>query len=149
MFYVYVPEGEEPTYPFTLTDLRRLHPNVSWPVEIDAATAAEFSCFVVTPTDAPIATGKRAERTAPVQINGEWVEQWVLVDYTADEIEQQWYGIRADRNGRLAACDWTQLPDAPLTNVQTSEWATYRQALRDITDTADPFAVVWPDAPKP
>lgn len=59
-----------------------------------------------------------------------------------------WEGIRADRNARLATCDWTQLPDAPLTNVQTSEWATYRQELRDITEQADPFAVVWPTAPQ-
>jgi hypothetical protein len=68
---------------------------------------------------------------------------------TQQELElTAWEGIRADRNARLAICDWTQLPDAPLTNVQTSEWATYRQALRDITETADPFAVVWPDAPQ-
>jgi hypothetical protein len=126
MFYVYLPEGAEPTYPFTLTDLRRIHTNVSWPIEIDEATAKEFGCFVVTPTDAPVAIGKRAGRTFPSLVNGEWVEQWVLVDYTADEIGQQWSGIRDDRNARLATCDWTQLPDAPLTNVQSAAWATYR-----------------------
>ncbi len=66
----------------------------------------------------------------------------------AELIEAQWSVIREQRNIQLAICDWTQLPDAPLTNVQTSEWATYRQALRDITEAADPFAVVWPDAPQ-
>lgn len=63
-------------------------------------------------------------------------------------IEAQWSVIREQRNIQLAICDWTQLPDAPLTNVQTSEWATYRQELRDITEQADPFAVVWPTAPE-
>ena len=144
MFYVYVPKGAEPTYPFSLTDLRRVHPNVSWPVEIDAATAEEFDCFVVTPTNAPVATGKRAERTSPVLVSGQWVEQWVLVDYSADEIEQQWAGIRADRNASLSACDWTQLPDAP---VDAAAWTTYRQALRDITMQADPFNIQWPTKP--
>ena len=144
MFYVYVPEGAEPTYPFTLTDLRRLHSNVSWPAEIDAATAEEFGCFVVTPTNSPVATGKRAERKSPVLVSGQWIEQWVLVDYSADEIEQQWAGIRADRNARLSACDWTQLPDAP---VDAAAWTTYRQALRDITTQADPFDIQWPTTP--
>lgn len=68
---------------------------------------------------------------------------------TQQELElSAWEWIRADRNARLATCDWTQLPDAPLTNVQTSEWVTYRQELRDITEQADPFAVVWPTAPE-
>lgn len=67
---------------------------------------------------------------------------------TADEIaasnDSQWANVRADRNRRLAACDWTQLADAP---VDASTWAVYRQELRDITTQADPFNVVWPTAP--
>ena len=60
------------------------------------------------------------------------------------EIEAQWAAVRADRNDRLAACDWTQLPDAP---VDAAVWATYRQALRDVTKQADPFNIVWPEMP--
>lgn len=56
----------------------------------------------------------------------------------------QWERIRSQRNTKLAACDWTQLPDAP---VDAAVWATYRQALRDITLQADPFNIVWPTAP--
>jgi len=61
------------------------------------------------------------------------------------EIEAQWAVVRADRNRRLYACDWTQLPDAP---VDGSVWATYRQALRDVTDQADPFNIIWPSQPE-
>jgi hypothetical protein len=39
------------------------------------------------------------------------------------------------RNAFLAQSDWTQLPDSPLTEKQKAEWATYRQALRDIPAT--------------
>ena len=56
--------------------------------------------------------------------------------------------IIAERNGRLAASDWTQLPDAPFTAEQKQAWADYRQALRDMPEsftTVD--AVVWPTAP--
>lgn len=59
----------------------------------------------------------------------------------------QWAKVRSDRNKRLADCDWTQLPDAPLSNVETQEWASYRQALRDITGQPDPFNIMWPDEP--
>ena len=38
--------------------------------------------------------------------------------------------IRLERNAKLTACDWTQAADAP---VDQTAWATYRQALRDIT----------------
>lgn len=50
------------------------------------------------------------------------------------------------RNRLLAASDWTQLPDVPLATKEV--WATYRQALRDITDQPGyPLEVVWPVAP--
>jgi hypothetical protein len=58
--------------------------------------------------------------------------------------EHQWAHVRSDRNARLSASDWTQLPDAP---VDAAAWAAYRQALRDITTQTDPFAIVWPEGP--
>ena len=39
--------------------------------------------------------------------------------------EQQEMQIRAQRNSLLTLCDWTQLPDAPLTTEQKQEWAEY------------------------
>lgn len=59
--------------------------------------------------------------------------------------ETEWPVVRAQRDRLLLACDWTQLPDVPLA-TQTA-WASYRQALRDITLQADPFNLVWPVTP--
>jgi hypothetical protein len=42
--------------------------------------------------------------------------------------------VVAQRNTLLAISDWTQLADVPLTAEMKAQWATYRQALRDITD---------------
>ena len=42
--------------------------------------------------------------------------------------------VRYKRNKLLAASDWTQIPDA---TVDQAAWATYRQALRDITTHAN------------
>ena len=44
--------------------------------------------------------------------------------------------LRNYRNKLLADCDWTQSRDVTLRN--DSDWKTYRQALRDITKTANP-----------
>lgn len=53
---------------------------------------------------------------------------------------------RAHRNALLAASDWTQVADAP---VDQAAWATYRQALRDITAQAGfPTDINWPVAPE-
>jgi hypothetical protein len=55
--------------------------------------------------------------------------------------------LRAVRNTKLAETDWTQSRDVTLTN--DDGWATYRQALRDITDTySDLDSVVWPTKPE-
>jgi hypothetical protein len=53
--------------------------------------------------------------------------------------------LRDERNRRLAASDWTQVPDAP---VDQAAWAAYRQQLRDLPDnTEDPRNPVWPTPP--
>ena len=57
----------------------------------------------------------------------------------------KWEAVRAERDRRLAACDWTQVADAPVDPVA---WAAYRQELRDIPqDYNDPDLVVWPEEP--
>ena len=62
-----------------------------------------------------------------------------------------WEEVRVDRNYRLVTCDWTQTADSPLTDEKKAEWASYRQALRNIPatnpDVTDPDEVVWPDQP--
>ena len=80
------------------------------------------------------------------------------VPLTAEEIEQQEIylrdvlptieleKLRVKRNQLLAETDWTQSRDVTLPN--DSEWATYRQALRDLPEnTIDPANPVWPTKP--
>lgn len=57
-----------------------------------------------------------------------------------------WPTIRAIRADLLAQSDWTQLPDVPL--ATKTAWATYRQALRDVTLQADPHNIIWPTPPQ-
>ncbi|WP_207260873.1 tail fiber assembly protein [Desulfovibrio sp. Huiquan2017] len=56
--------------------------------------------------------------------------------------------VRAERDRRLAACDWTQMPDAPLDDTARAAWTVYRQALRDVPQQEGfPWVVVWPVGP--
>lgn len=56
---------------------------------------------------------------------------------------------RAERNTRLAATDWTQVPDATVTENERSRWRSYRQQLRDVPGQGGyPDAIVWPVQPE-
>jgi hypothetical protein len=48
------------------------------------------------------------------------------------------FELRRLRNALLSECDWTQFADSPLTAEQKAEWATYRQALRDLPANSNP-----------
>jgi len=119
--------------------------------------------------EGPQATGgtvyQYSQASGVEQIDGKWYTKYVLgpvfadttvdgVTTTAAEHEAAYKAIkdaeqasvvRQTRSDKLADCDWTQVADAP---VDKAVWATYRQALRDIT-TQDgfPWNVTWPDAP--
>lgn len=75
-----------------------------------------------------------------------------LVGLTPEQLqakiqEQDKNLLRQQRNKLLLECDWTQGADSPLAAEQKTAWATYRQQLRDITDTYTYTNVVWPIPP--
>lgn len=53
----------------------------------------------------------------------------------AELIEVCLFKLRSKRDKQLLASDWTQFNDSPLTDAKKQEWATYRQALRDLPST--------------
>lgn len=86
------------------------------------------------------------------EINGQ-IEQYAeaapVPSVPEPTTEEQEIQVRAQRNSLLDLCDWTQLPDAPLTAEQKQAWAEYRQALRDVPEqTGFPENVVWPSTPE-
>lgn len=68
-------------------------------------------------------------------------------EWEAGAVDRQWALVRHDRNGKLAATDWWVIKaiedGVPLSKPK----ADYRQALRDITQQADPFNITWPVEP--
>ena len=54
--------------------------------------------------------------------------------------------LRKRRNQLLQESDWTQFSDSPLTDTKKTEWATYRQSLRDVTSGLDLSSLTtWDD----
>lgn len=121
--------------------------------------------------EGPQATGgtvyQYSQRNGAEQIGGKWYTKYVLgpiftdkpatdtepamtaaeqeTAYKAMKDAEQAKSVRQQRTEKLKDSDWTQLADAP---VDKAAWATYRQALRDITaQPGFPWSVDWPVAP--
>jgi hypothetical protein len=60
--------------------------------------------------------------------------------------------VRGTRDALLISCDWTQFADSPLTSTKKSQWATYRQALRDLPQSHSKAEslddIIWPIQPE-
>ena len=60
--------------------------------------------------------------------------------------DQAWLEVRAQQRQKLYESDWTcSVTDYEVPNK--SAWVAYRADLRNVTSQADPFAIVWPEAP--
>ena len=57
--------------------------------------------------------------------------------------------VKQQRDIRLLKSDWTQGADSPLSDAKKAEWATYRQALRDLDyhSCSNANNIVWPTPP--
>jgi hypothetical protein len=65
--------------------------------------------------------------------------------YKAAKDAEQAKSVRQQRGEKLKDSDWTQVIDAP---VDQAAWATYRQALRDVTGQEGfPWTITWPEQP--
>ena len=73
--------------------------------------------------------------------------------YKANKDEEQAKSVRAERDKKLADCDWVTIKAVDASSdglgIQLPQvWIDYRQALRDITEQPNfPWDVTWPDAP--
>jgi hypothetical protein len=99
------------------------------------------------------------------------VKQYNSIDYNTEQVEYSLVGneihankvsknnneetlaiLRGQRNKLLTQSDWTQIPDSPLSDSKKTEWATYRQTLRDLPATYSSITninqVTWPTPPE-
>jgi hypothetical protein len=148
-------------------EFRAAHPNTSMPQQLSESLLNDFGADVV--FEGPQATGgtvyQYSQASGVEQVDGKWYTKYVLgpvfidqvvdgvtttaaeqeVAYKASKDAEQAKNVRQQRGIKLADCDWTQVADAP---VDKAVWATYRQALRDVTaQTGFPWTITWPESP--
>jgi hypothetical protein len=108
-----------------------------------------------------------SQRSGVEQLDGKWYTKYILgpvftdtpatetepaktaaeneADYRAMKDAEQAANVRRTRTEMLKDCDWTQIADS---TADKTAWATYRQALRDITGQAGfPWTITWPNDP--
>jgi hypothetical protein len=143
---------EQIIYPYDPIKLKEDYPNTSFPENLGQNILDEYNIHQVNVVEVPLDHTKNYTESTPTLLNGNYFQNWIVSDATQQEINQrlegQWNIIRSQRNLSLSDCDWTQLPDSPLTTEKKTEWTVYRQSLRDITAQEDPFNIIWPTKPQ-
>lgn len=82
-------------------------------------------------------------------------DEKIAQEAASEAARDYWSELRMMRDQLLSNSDWTQIPDAPLTETQKTAWQTYRQQLRDLPENIqDPKPLVldsshsdWPISP--
>jgi hypothetical protein len=131
-------------------EFRKLNSTTSFPQIISVETLNDFGAD-------PVLEGPQAQPThhqigfadGVEQINSQWYTKYSVSDMNAEAIvaadAAQAANVRTSRNDKLKECDWTQIADS---TADKATWATYRQALRDITkQTGFPWTIDWPEVP--
>ena len=143
-------KNSEIVYPYSIQQLKLDEYNVSFPNDLTTEILEEFDVYFVQQTAKPNDYTKNISEGTPQLIDDVYTQVWNQTDATQEEIdtniENQWEQIRVARNEILKECDWTVLPDSPV-SASIEEWKTYRQELRDVTSQSNPFEIVWPTQP--
>lgn len=145
--FVKVTNGQASKYPYTLGELRRENPNISFPKVIPDGTLAEYGVYTVEPSTAPKFDNRTHLLLETVEnIDGVWTQQWVQKELPTDRASAN---VRRHRDQLLAETDWIVIKSYERGENIPAQWELYRQALRDITAQAGfPYSVVWPTKPE-
>jgi len=152
----------------TQGEIRKLNPNVSLPKVWNSNVYDTLGIDPVFETPKPDTTGdyKVVVRNGAEQdANNNWVQAWVERDMFSDteedgvtttkaEHEAAYQArldadaakaVRAERDQKLKDTDWMGMSDVTM----SADWATYRQALRDVPAQAGfPHTITWPAEPE-
>jgi len=150
-------------------EFHRLHEGLGLPKVLTEAIINEWGGDIV--FEGPQASGgtvyQYSMRDGVVQIGDKWYTNYVLgpiftdtpateetpaktaaeneADYKAMKDAEQAANVRRTRTEKLKDSDWTQIADS---TANKTAWATYRQALRDITAASGfPWTMTWPETP--
>ena len=133
-------------------NFKQLFPGTSFPAFLTPDDVEPFGYGMYDFTSQPT-PGKyeKVVEAAPIKdTQGIYRQTWVVAEMDdlekAAEDERKASEVRAERNAKLAASDWTQGKD--ISDSVSEVWAEYRQALRDISAQGGfPWTITWPEPP--
>lgn len=170
--FVKLTNGQPDQFPYSVGQFRRDNPQTSFPKVIPDTILRRYGVYPVTELPKPdfdplVQNLKRddtphreiirlkTEQDATDPTTGEidqsqvgqpiYGNKW-LIGYTVEQLpqDQAEANVRNKRDYLLQETDWMALTD----NTMSDAMASYRQALRDITDQAGfPYSVEWPTKP--
>jgi hypothetical protein len=145
-------------------EIRKLNPNVSLPKVWNSNVYDTLGIDPVLETPKPDTTGDYRDG-AEQDANNNWVQAWVERDMFSDTTEdgvtttkaeheavyqarldtEAAANVRSERDQKLKETDWMGMSDVTM----STEWATYRQALRDVpSQDGFPHTITWPSEPE-
>lgn len=149
--FVKITNGQVEKYPFTIGDLRKANPNVSFPRNIPNDTLAQFGVYPATIAPAPEFNARthRLVTQQPTLIDGAWTVTKAVVAKDQAQIDsenaQKAADVRSQRDRLLAVTDWRFRSDM----TPSQAWIDYCQALRDVpAQDGFPWNVTWPEVPQ-
>lgn len=144
--YALVRDGQVIEYPLTEGDIKQRFANTSF----ESPFKPPSGFVLVADSPRPVLDhAKEAKEGSPCFVDGCLTRTWEVYQLPKDEakkrLKRRMEEVRADRNRRLMATDWTQLDDVP---VDKEKWAKYRQELRNLSNQEGfPWEVKWPVQP--
>ena len=145
--------GSTITYPYSIQNLKNENPNTSFPTIIADSLLESFNIYQVEIKSSGYDSddSKDVTEVTPTLSGSVYVQTYEITDADTETInkrrEIKWSEVRSNRDSLLSECDWTQFNDSPISGSTLTDWQTYRQSLRDITNQSDPYDITWPNIP--
>lgn len=155
--YAKIVDGQVNKYPYSILELRKDNPQVSYPENPNEEVLNSLGIFSIVPENPPTykQATQRCDRVLPTFQNGRWVETWQISELSDIEKEQvkaeKEQEVRATRDGFLLSkvdsishIRWSVMADE-----QKEAVLAYRQALLDVPQQEGfPWEVSWPEPPE-
>lgn len=135
-------------------EVRSLYPNTSFPKTWSPELVEELGLDPVFETPTPATTVyQTAFKNGVEQVAGKWVWKWSISEMDdeakAAKDAETAKNVRTTRDRLLAEGDWMVIKAAETGIPLAADWATYRQALRNVPSQAGfPHNVTWPAKPE-
>jgi hypothetical protein len=145
--------GSTITYPYSVQNLKNENLNTSFPTIITDSLLESFNIYKVEPRSSGYDSDdlKDVTEVTPTLSGSIYIQTYTISDADTETInkrrEIKWSEVRSSRDSLLSESDWTQFNDSPISGSTLTDWQTYRQSLRDITNQSDPYDITWPNRP--